>query len=243
MFTTERRIPSPNVGTRWLRGDSMGYYDNYLEHHGIKGQRWGVRRFRNADGSLTPKGKKRYGENLDINDRSRQNIAKIRLGEARRRLDVAKENSKTTNNNYRVAELKGRERMAKQALSKSKKIDRGAKYAAKGETISKNNLKSDVGFLAAYVGSRALTGFLNTRMKDLGNEGRLSPAHIAVAKQINTYGTLGMYALAGGNAARQTYKNTALRAYNTSKWDGESTIKAIGSQEYKDVVKRKKGET
>lgn len=28
-------------------------------HHGIKGQKWGVRRFQNKDGSLTPAGKKR----------------------------------------------------------------------------------------------------------------------------------------------------------------------------------------
>ena len=34
--------------------------DEYLIHHGIKGQRWGVRRFQNADGSLTDAGKKRY---------------------------------------------------------------------------------------------------------------------------------------------------------------------------------------
>ena len=32
----------------------------YLQHHGIKGQRWGVRRYQNADGSLTSAGKKRY---------------------------------------------------------------------------------------------------------------------------------------------------------------------------------------
>lgn len=44
----------------------MGYYDEYLEHHGIKGQRWGVRRFQNADGSLTSKGKSRYGEESDL---------------------------------------------------------------------------------------------------------------------------------------------------------------------------------
>lgn len=31
-----------------------------LYHHGIKGQKWGVRRFQNADGSLTAKGQKRY---------------------------------------------------------------------------------------------------------------------------------------------------------------------------------------
>lgn len=31
-----------------------------LYHHGIKGQKWGVRRFQNKDGSLTPAGKERY---------------------------------------------------------------------------------------------------------------------------------------------------------------------------------------
>jgi len=34
----------------------------YLCHHGIKGQKWGVRRFQNEDGSLTNTGKKRYGQ-------------------------------------------------------------------------------------------------------------------------------------------------------------------------------------
>ena len=32
---------------------------NDLCHHGVKGQKWGVRRYQNADGSLTPAGKKR----------------------------------------------------------------------------------------------------------------------------------------------------------------------------------------
>ena len=34
---------------------------NELYHHGIKGQKWGVRRYQNEDGTLTPEGKKRYG--------------------------------------------------------------------------------------------------------------------------------------------------------------------------------------
>lgn len=35
--------------------------DNHLEHFGILGQKWGVRRFQNEDGSLTEAGKARYG--------------------------------------------------------------------------------------------------------------------------------------------------------------------------------------
>lgn len=31
-----------------------------LYHHGIKGQRWGIRRYQNVDGSLTPAGRKRF---------------------------------------------------------------------------------------------------------------------------------------------------------------------------------------
>lgn len=33
----------------------------YLAHHGVKGQKWGVRRYQNDDGSLTALGKQRYG--------------------------------------------------------------------------------------------------------------------------------------------------------------------------------------
>lgn len=44
----------------------MGWYIDHgiLRHYGIKGQRWGVRRFQNEDGSLTPEGEKRYQTSL-----------------------------------------------------------------------------------------------------------------------------------------------------------------------------------
>ena len=39
----------------------MSRENTYLIHYGILGQKWGIRRFQNSDGSLTSEGKKRYG--------------------------------------------------------------------------------------------------------------------------------------------------------------------------------------
>ena len=47
-------------------GDKMNTWtctrQGELYHHGIKGQKWGVRRFQNKDGSLTPAGERRYDD-------------------------------------------------------------------------------------------------------------------------------------------------------------------------------------
>lgn len=42
--------------------------EQYLEHHGIKGMKWGVRRYQNYDGSLTSAGKRRQGIISDKKD-------------------------------------------------------------------------------------------------------------------------------------------------------------------------------
>ena len=43
-------------------GTYVKVYSDELAHHGIKGQKWGVRRYQNKDGSLTPAGRKRQAK-------------------------------------------------------------------------------------------------------------------------------------------------------------------------------------
>lgn len=42
------------------------YHPSYLCHHGVKGQKWGIRNYQNSDGTLTSAGKERYRSNAHV---------------------------------------------------------------------------------------------------------------------------------------------------------------------------------
>lgn len=92
-------------------------YEPYLEHTGVKGMKWGERRYQNRDGSLTPLGREHYG-----------------VGPARKALDSAIKKAK-----------KGANRVKTQVRDIAKKIktrsdERAEKRLEKA--ISRGNVKS-----------------------------------------------------------------------------------------------------
>jgi hypothetical protein len=217
-------------------------YSDELYHHGVKGMKWGIRRYQNEDGSYTKAGRKRYALDLDVNDTSRRNVAKIRTGEAKRRLDVAKANKNKPNNDFRIAELQGRVRSAKRNERNVASIDRGAKLAAKGKTISGSKRTALILSIGATKGYNALYKHLNNRLEDLNDAGVLRPGHYQAAKMLNTIGAVGYYAATAGYGVKAYRDQRDMRNFNTSKWAGTSTIKSVGSTEYKDrkeAAKRK----
>ena len=54
------------MGIYYVSG--VPYSSDYLMHFGIKGQKWGIRRYQNPDGTLTDAGKKHYYGDKNAND-------------------------------------------------------------------------------------------------------------------------------------------------------------------------------
>lgn len=118
-----------------------------LYHHGIKGQRWGVRRFQKKDGSLTPAGKKRYYDTPELNaQKTALQSAKAKRSEA---LDVANKASNrysampTPNNRKAYKQAHEEYRMAdlayRRANLKYKTNKEAARIEDKGITFEKKS--------------------------------------------------------------------------------------------------------
>ena len=137
-------------------------YSSSIVHFGIKGMKWGIRRYENPDGTLTQAGKERYQRNLHKEarrDAQRKSDADAAYGSGagtRRKLIDKEINEKLKNKDY----AKHYERAKKEVdVSKSLKraeslhrhsgdFERGQRLSERGRNVSNTILKS-VGSSAA----------------------------------------------------------------------------------------------
>lgn len=61
-----------------MEGKSVVIYGGELYHHGVKGQKWGVRNYQNEDGSYKPGAEGRYHESKDNYKTEKQKLSRLR---------------------------------------------------------------------------------------------------------------------------------------------------------------------
>ena len=99
---------------------------DYIMHSGTLGMKWGVRRYQNEDGSLTPEGKERYGRTMEYNKK---------ISKAKNKSKKAYESGKT---------LKGDYYKKKSTLyqNSKKKLDKDLKYSKNMDDADLARVKS-----------------------------------------------------------------------------------------------------
>ena len=80
----------------------MSSNTNELSHHGIPGMRWGIRRFQNRDGSLTPAGRRRAAQM----ENDYKKLTGKKLSDKEKTKDVEENNKKKTYKEMSDAELR-----------------------------------------------------------------------------------------------------------------------------------------
>jgi len=114
------------------------YETEYLEHHGVKGMKWGVRRYRNYDGSYVRKGVKNFDESAKKYDE-----ADAKYKKEKKAYKEAKKSGNKNVSKKELVEARGKRKDAKikmnrdyNQLKRDKKADKGKRLYQSGKTIT-----------------------------------------------------------------------------------------------------------
>lgn len=129
--------------------------ENNLQHHGILGMKWGVRRYQNADGTLTREGRK-HAEQQKHNDTLNYRVGEKRLSRRVNNMErqmTSDLSSVSRQRQYSVGQ-RGLVRMeTEKALNSPSRVSQIGKATIRGRTLSSIGALSASG--AAYVASFA----------------------------------------------------------------------------------------
>ena len=142
-------------------------FDDGLYHWGIKGQKWGIRRYQNPDGTLTPAGKACYGtetEKMAAKDAQRMSDARAAYGEGagvRRKLL-----SKEINKKLETKEYKKAYEEAEKHVNVGKSLKRAEKLHKKSGTFVKGRDLANSGYKHSKMRYALLEELLSMRISE-----------------------------------------------------------------------------
>lgn len=173
------------------------YYEPYwtdndsLEHYGVLGMKWGIRRYQNYDGSYTQKGVARYRD------------AEARYNKAREKQKAAKKTGGVAYKETKVEAKRAKKSMktAYKKLKTDKLADQGKQLYKSGKTITDNTTKFQYSQLGVIVGGN----IVSTALANSGNVRLAAMSGYAI--------TAGGTAINAVLYAKNRYENKRLRAY------------------------------
>lgn len=144
-----------------------------IYHSGVKGMKWGVRRYQNKDGSLTPEGKKRYDRDIaENNAKKKDNRIQIDGPDPNR---WAKED---------IKRAKGVTDSSKDMVRELKNINDSSKSRAKKQTMDLSKMSDQ------EMRSQINRALLEKQYNDMFAPQKTSRGREAVTKTLETAGTV-----------------------------------------------------